>query len=266
MLRARLATAAVAIPLLVGIIFFVPHGVFAAFVGAIAALGIVEYAGLLGAQRPSAHTPALLVGGLLTAAASVADGPGPWTAAGVAGATIAGLAIAAARADDCGRAVGDLGLALVGALWVGFLLPHFIWLRALPDGPGWVGFVVAVVMAGDSTGYFVGRAWGRHKLAPKLSPGKTVEGAAGILAGAVAGGCLARAVWLHSASWAEVALLGLAMGAVGQVGDLAESMIKRAFGAKDSGGIFPGHGGVLDRIDSMLFPAVLVFYYRMWTG
>jgi phosphatidate cytidylyltransferase len=151
---------------------------------------------------------------------------------------------------------------LIGVSYVGVLLPHFIWLQAVDArGPWWVILVIAIGMAGDTGGYTVGHLWGRHKLMPRVSPGKTIEGAVGIVAASVLTGVLAKRLILPQMSWRETLLLATVMGIIGQLGDLSESIIKRTFGAKESGWLFPGHGGVLDRIDSLLFPVVFLYYY-----
>jgi len=121
-------------------------------------------------------------------------------------------------------------------------------------------------MAGDSGGYFVGHAYGRHKLVPHLSPGKTVEGALGIVASSLLCAAIAKLILFPQHTWTEILVLGALMSIIGQIGDLSESVMKRAFGAKESGALFPGHGGVLDRIDSLLFPLVLVYYYLVVSG
>jgi phosphatidate cytidylyltransferase len=142
-------------------------------------------------------------------------------------------------------------------------MPHFVWLHRLPEGPEWVTFVIAVGMAGDTAGYFVGRSLGRHKLIPRVSPGKTVEGAVGVILGSLLAATVAKPLFFPGDDWRTILTLAAVMGVLGQVGDLSESVMKRAFGAKESGWIFPGHGGVLDRIDSLLFPVSLVYYYRL---
>ena len=163
--------------------------------------------------------------------------------------------------SDFERGLADVGLLVIGVLYTGLLLPHFYWLRLLPDGPQWVTFVIAIGMGGDSGGYFVGHAFGRHKLIPHVSPGKTVEGAAGIVFFSLLVGVIGKLVFFPARGWGEMLILSLVMAVVGQLGDLGESVMKRTFGAKESGWIFPGHGGVLDRIDSLLFPLALVYYY-----
>jgi len=148
------------------------------------------------------------------------------------------------------------------------LVPHLILLFGQPNGRAWVFWLFLVVMAGDTGAYFIGRRFGRHKLAPLLSPGKTVEGAWGYVAGAVVGGFVAAVLAFNAFnrfSWLEIFALSLAIGVLGQLGDLFESWIKRVHNVKDSGTLLPGHGGVLDRLDSLIFPAAFTtVYLRMF--
>ena len=156
-----------------------------------------------------------------------------------------------------------LASMVLGVLYAGAFLPHFIWLRVNPEssGPSWVTFVLAVAMGGDSGGYFAGRFFGKHLLMPAVSPKKTIEGSIGAVAGNLVGGAIVRVVLLPSVPWREIIVLSMVAGLLAQLGDLCESLLKRAFGAKDSGWLLPGHGGVLDRVDSLVFPVVLVYYY-----
>ena len=109
-----------------------------------------------------------------------------------------------------------------------------------------------------------GRAFGRHKLYPAISPGKTVEGAIGGLLGSVLAVVLAKLFYLGGPlAWWDCAALAIPAGALGQVGDLCESMIKRAYGVKDSGTILPGHGGILDRVDALIFSSPVVYFYAL---
>src|SRR6185295_5979935 len=150
-----------------------------------------------------------------------------------AGLMVGLLAAVLLAADDLGGAMQRLGIAVLGVLYVGFFAPHMVLLRA--PGEGWrlVLFTVYVAMASDSGGYFAGRAFGRHKLAPSVSPSKTVEGALGGVAGAMLIAALCRVVFLRALAGGEALLLGAVISVLAQLGDLAESGLKRAFGAKD---------------------------------
>jgi phosphatidate cytidylyltransferase len=159
------------------------------------------------------------------------------------------------------RAFSGVSNTLFGVVYVGFLLPHLIWIRRGPDGVAWVFFVLLVAMVGDTMGYGIGRVWGKHKLIPHVSPGKTIEGSVGSVAGNLGAASVAWVWLLPHRSFGELLVLGLVTGFLAQVGDLCESAIKRALGTKDSGGFFPGHGGMLDRVDSLLFPAAFIYYY-----
>jgi phosphatidate cytidylyltransferase len=121
--------------------------------------------------------------------------------------------------------------------------------------------VLVVVMVGDTCAYFVGHRFGTKQLAPEISPGKTVEGAIGYVFGSVLAGCLTGISLAVGLSWLELAILSGLLSVLGQAGDLFESWIKRVFAVKDSGTILPGHGGLLDRLDSLIFPAVFTTTY-----
>ena len=154
-----------------------------------------------------------------------------------------------------------LAWALLGALYLGYLLPHWSSLFRLPHGRAWVFFVLVVIMAGDTCAYFVGRRFGTKKLAPEISPGKTLEGAVGYVLGSILAGCLTGIFLAAGLAFWELAVLSALLSILGQLGDLFESWIKRVFAVKDSGRLLPGHGGLLDRLDSLIFPAVLTTTY-----
>jgi phosphatidate cytidylyltransferase len=159
----------------------------------------------------------------------------------------------------------DLGITLGGALYTGGLLGYAPLLAALPAQPGggggaiWLLLVLLGTAACDTGAYFVGSAIGRHKLIPHISPGKTWEG----LLGGVLGGLLAALALsgLLGLSLAQALALGLLICAAAVCGDLSESFIKRAVGVKDSGHLIPGHGGILDRVDSILFVLLAVYWF-----
>jgi phosphatidate cytidylyltransferase len=154
-----------------------------------------------------------------------------------------------------------LSWSLVGGFYIGLLLPHWVLLFQHGDGRAWVFFVLFVIMAGDTSAYFIGRRFGSKKLAPELSPAKTVEGAWGYVAGSVVGGIAGMWIFSMQISVWESAFVSVVLSVLGQTGDLFESWIKRVFAVKDSGTLLPGHGGLLDRLDSLIFPAVFATYY-----
>ena len=151
-------------------------------------------------------------------------------------------------------------------LYVPLLLSHAGLLRQLEHGREWVALVLLIVMASDSLAYFTGMAFGRHRLYEAISPKKSIEGAFGGLAGGVLGTLAAKLWLLPQLQTADVILLGLGVGAFSQVGDLVESMFKRSFGVKDSGVLFPGHGGLLDRLDSLLAALPVFVVGKAWLG
>jgi phosphatidate cytidylyltransferase len=160
-----------------------------------------------------------------------------------------------------------LSATVFGLIYVGWLASYFVMLHRIPVlGPGLVTLLILAVALADTGAYFVGRSLGRHKLAPSVSPNKTIEGAVG----GVVCAALAMAVifvlrnqlgWVAYPSWSllRYVLTGVLLALLSQIGDLAESMMKRDAGIKDSGEIFPGHGGVLDRCDGFLFTAPMLY-------
>jgi phosphatidate cytidylyltransferase len=154
--------------------------------------------------------------------------------------------------------------ALAIILYVGGFLLHVPLLRALEQGREWVLFLLLVTFATDTAAYFVGRSVGRTPLAPSISPSKTWEGSVGGMLGAVGMAVLANFVLGLNVLLIEALILGLLIGVVGQLGDLAESRIKRLGDVKDSGTIIPGHGGLLDRLDSIVLNVLVVYYFVIW--
>jgi phosphatidate cytidylyltransferase len=198
---------------------------------------------------------------IVVAAGMSARRPELWGSA-IACAVIAGLLLTLFDTEGMAPAVTRAAFLVLGVLYAGFLLGHFVPLkRLLPDGPRWVFFTIVVAMASDTGGYFTGRFLGRRPLVPRVSPKKTVEGAIGALAVAVLAAVIMRLTFFGRLGGLEACVLGASISVLGQLGDLSESVFKRAFGAKDSGWIIPGHGGVLDRVDSLVFPAVFAYYY-----
>jgi phosphatidate cytidylyltransferase len=155
----------------------------------------------------------------------------------------------------------DTVITAFGIFYVGFTLSSIASTRALPAGEFFVCFVVLVTWAADTGAYYIGTLWGKHLLAPSISPKKTVEGVIGGLALAMIASLLAHVWFLPQLSLVDTVILGTLLAGAGLVGDLFESAMKRRVGVKDSGGILPGHGGMLDRLDSLLFTAPTFYYY-----
>ena len=156
---------------------------------------------------------------------------------------------------------------IAGILYVGWLLSYFVALRGVDGGRNWVFLALFTTFGSDTAAFFIGRAFGRHHLAPSISPGKTWEGAIGGIFGAIIVSLLftlPTPLQLQHLIYWQAILLGLAVSVFGQLGDLVESLLKRNMGVKDSGRLIPGHGGVLDRIDSVVFAGIVVYYYVIW--
>jgi len=170
---------------------------------------------------------------------------------------------------ELGHALGHMAVTVFGIMYVGWLGSHLVMLRQLPAASGapdsvgaqMVFFAALVTWATDTGAYLAGIALGRHKLAPRISPKKTREGAVGGLVAAALVGWLCARGFAGFVTPLSGALLGLAAGVVGQLGDLVESLIKRDAGTKDTAELIPGHGGVLDRFDSLLFVVPVLYYW-----
>ena len=153
---------------------------------------------------------------------------------------------------------------LFGVFYVGLLLGYFSLLRNLEHGVALVFFVIIVTWLSDTGGFFVGKTLGRHPLAPTLSPKKTIEGLLGGVVFSVAGAIICQVTFIPFFSLFQCGMLGIGLALLGALGDLAESAIKRSVHVKDSGTIIPGHGGALDRVDSLLFTGPAMYYYVMF--
>ena len=260
MLRTRVWTALVALPALLVVVLFAPAPWFAAFVGVLTAWGLYEVGAMTGARTAGAIGALVVVGGgsaMLVAWAPEHLGLIP---AGVIGAMLT-LVVRVGRgtANPAATSPG-IGLTVLGAFYVGALFPYFALLRNRSDGIALMIFVLFLVIASDTGAYFTGSFLGRTRLAPQVSPRKTVEGAIGGLGLCVVAGLLLHQPLVSRWGLGQTVLLSAAIGTLAQLGDLAGSALKRSAGVKDSGWIFPGHGGLLDRTCSMVFAVVLAYY------
>ena len=158
----------------------------------------------------------------------------------------------------------SLAFTLLGMFYVGWLFSYVLLLRMLSHGPDYVFYLFGVVWLGDAAALIFGRLFGRHKLAPRLSPGKTIEGAVGGFLGSLCGATLGGRWLLGQFTLTQCLAAGCLLAVLGQLGDLGESLLKRSSGVKDSGGLIPGHGGILDKIDGILFGAPALYYYVLY--
>lgn len=177
------------------------------------------------------------------------------------GSVLVALVTVSVSAVSTGHRWNDALVILLGLLYVGFPLSTVVSTRALPDGEWLVLFLAVVTWASDTGAYYTGTLWGKHPLLPSISPKKTIEGVLGGLVLAVGVALLAQQWFASQLSLVDSLILGVLLTAVGLLGDLFESVLKRRTGVKDSGGILPGHGGMLDRLDSLLFTAPTFYYY-----
>jgi phosphatidate cytidylyltransferase len=156
--------------------------------------------------------------------------------------------------------ITHIGISFFGILYIGFLLSHVSLIRNLPNGKQWALFLMVTVWAGDISALSGGSLFGRHKLYPKISPKKTYEGLIGGILGSIAVALAFGLLFLSNVEKGVLILLAMGIGIFGQLGDFSESMIKRSAQVKDSGNLIPGHGGMLDRLDSFLFSSPCLYY------
>jgi phosphatidate cytidylyltransferase len=273
-LASRVASALVLLPVIIALVWWSVWSV-AVMVVVAAVICLLELYGAFaaGGYRPRSSLGLGIMLALILSAALRPIVAFDLLPLALTGSILASLIAELLRKDTEG-ALPSWALTLAGALYIGWLLSHFMLLRQLvtplnpaplaplqiESGAAWVYLTLAVTFLQDTAAYFVGRSLGRHKLAPRLSPKKTWEGAIGGLAGAIGGSLLCALLLGLPIGLGAAAVLGIAGGIVGPLGDLAESLIKRQVGLKDAGSIIPGHGGVLDRADSLLFTAPALYY------
>jgi phosphatidate cytidylyltransferase len=258
-LKARIVTATVGIPLLAWLIGWSAQWLFSLVFFLLTVAALREYFAIICPGDLAQQFCGILFGSAVGLSVLVAPAPSSalWLSLFLIILFASTLWSDGAYADRLSR----VGWMLLGGLYIGFLVPQLVLLFELKDGRMWVAFVFLVIMAGDSSAYFIGRRFGKRKLAPELSPGKTVEGSIAYVIGSMLVGILAAVLLTLPVGLFEAAMLAVVMSLLGQIGDLFESLIKRAFAVKDSGELLPGHGGVLDRLDSLIFPVVFATFY-----
>jgi len=246
-------------PLLYGAIRYFPPLAFIGLVFAFGAVALLEFYRL--GLSPPHEQPHVGIGLLGFAAVIFAPYQLPVLIPGLLATLIGTLSIPLILRLPLDHFLKNATVTLFGVLYLGVTMSFLVTTRLLPHGEWLVFFLLLVTWIGDTGAYYAGTIWGRYQLAPRISPKKSVEGLAGGLIAAIVAAYLARWWFLPMLSAIDCAILAVLLTAVGLWGDLAESAMKRSVGAKDSGGVLPGHGGMLDRLDSLLFTAPTFYYY-----
>lgn len=279
-LKRRVGTAAIVIPIL--LVLIISGGVpFLVLIAAMIAGGIEEFNRIM---RTRGYTPVRKVSPLLGAGlAVVAYCSNEYYLTLLLTFAILSVLMTQLTHEDISAAITSISVSITGILYVGWLLSHTILVRNLgitlaasrPEagkvlerspltddlGLFFTIMILACVFLNDTGAYFVGKKWGRHKLSPTISPKKTWEGFFGGVAACLATACLVNLVFQADFGYGHALMVGLLVAVFGTLGDLVESLIKRDAQIKDSGTLFPGHGGILDRLDSILFSFPIVYYY-----
>ncbi len=251
----------VALPLLLAAFFLGPPPLGAGIVAIACVMALYEFFGLLHARgiKPLPASGLVALGLVFLEVARPGSLP-PLMPAVLVFALVPALSRGAAVSESLtAAALTFLGGAYLGAL--GGTMAGLLLLPPASQGPWRIVLLMAIIMTSDTAAYFAGHLWGRRRLAPSISPGKTVEGLLGALAGGIPSALVVRAFAFPAMPLAHAVVLGALVTAFGAAGDLSESLMKRWAGVKDSGALLPGHGGMLDRLDSLLFGAPVLYYY-----
>ena len=259
----RVLSTLILLPVFLAIVMAGPIWPFGTTVVLLGAVGQWEFTGMFARVGYRPFRALGLVGGLLVTASFALPVSERIALTAV---LLGALALALWQRRDGRIEWEPAAITLFGICYVNWLLGYGFWLRDLPLGKEWVLLLVWVTWLGETAAYLVGSLLGRWPLAPGISPKKTIEGALAQLVVSVAAALAARAWFFEALPLSGAIVVGLLLGIVGQVGDLVESALKRSLGTKDTGRLIPGHGGVLDRIDSLLFNTPVLYYYAASLG
>ena len=181
----------------------------------------------------------------------------------VAGGVILLFLLRLLKGKDLSGVINETAFLCLSVLYVVFLLSYLILLRGIDYGHLWILLLFFITWGGDTAAYFSGVHLGKRRLYPEISPKKSVEGLIGGFFGGITGGLFFKSLFFPQVAFFDCIIIAAVIGIVGPLGDLTESMLKRASGVKDSGGLIPGHGGLLDRLDSIMFSAPVLYYFAV---
>lgn len=261
----RFATAVVGIPILLCFMFRAPEWAYQGLVLLAIARAAHELMRMTMQDARESYAFGLISTLQLAATLILTESP-LWHSMSMLFVVVGGVLTPLARPEPLERAGQRLAWLIAGPFYVGGLLASLGRIHAGAHGGAWVLLAMWIAWASDTGAYFAGRFFGRHKLAPRVSPAKTIEGAIGGLIASLTGALAAHYWFMPTLGLVDALLLAAVANVFGQTGDLVESLVKRSTGVKDSGNILPGHGGMLDRVDALMFTATACWVYIQLFG
>lgn len=259
----RWITAMIATPLIFAIIIMGTEAFFASFIIMIVIGAVIEYNKMIFGRVFSWEKLSFLATSGLIALAAISVDVRILLSV-VAFSILAVFIIYLANIKNQLSDVNAVGKVILGIMYIPFLLSHLILIRFSENGILWILFIIILAFSGDVAAFYVGRMFGKRKLFPLVSPGKTIEGTIGLIIGSIAACSLFQQFFFPTLSLTHAIILGFIGSILGQLGDLFESAIKRSSGVKDSGSFLAGHGGLLDRLDCIIFITPFVYYYQLF--
>src|SRR5574337_1124400 len=255
----RILSAAVLLPAFLLLVQFGTAFHFFLLVTLAILVGLYEFYVMAKAGGWHPLTPLGIVCGVMLSCMEFLGAPAPWLISAFTGVVMLLFISLLVGGTDQKEAASRGAITLLGLIYVAGLLSFPALLRAMALGRTYIIYLVFVTWAGVTGAFYVGSTMGKRLLCPSISPRKTVEGSVGGLICSVAASGVARLWFWEGLGAVEIVVMGVGLGLMGQVGDLCESMLKRSFGVKDTGVLIPGHGGILDRVDSLLFTAPVLY-------
>jgi phosphatidate cytidylyltransferase len=259
----RWLTSVIIVPLLIVIISYGPEILFAALITFLIVGGMVEYNHMIFDKSQILEKSEGLIAAILFPLAAYL-GNSHFLLSMITLFVLAFFLIFPVKVKKQTFDVTSVMKVVFGFLYIPLMMSYFILIRNMDGGVTWIYFILVLAFAGDTVAFYIGRKFGKKKLLPFISPGKSVEGTIGLIAGSTLACILFQYFFLKEINIVHAIILGFIGSVIGQLGDLCESALKRASGLKDSGTILPGHGGILDRLDCLLFITPFVYYYKLF--